>query len=86
MTAMVLHARLILSISLLSVAIGLAGCGANVTPQPAPLTVTLGSSTVVVPQDGTPVTLPVTISPLGCEPTDSTWKKSSLRRGCPSAR
>ena len=57
-------ARLILRFSLLTAALGLAGCGSSVSTSPAPLTVSLSSSTVVVPQDGTPVTLAVTISPL----------------------
>jgi hypothetical protein len=43
---------------------GLVGCGGSsgtTTPPPA-LSVTLGSSTVVVPQDGTPVTMSVTVT------------------------
>ena len=48
----------------LALAIALAGCGVNHSTAPTVLTVTLGSSSIAVPQDGTPVTLPVTISPL----------------------
>jgi hypothetical protein len=47
-------------------AVILAGCGGggSSSPPPAQISVTLGNTTVAVPQDGTPVTLPVTISPL----------------------
>jgi len=42
----------------------LAGCGGGAST-PAPLTVSLGSSSLVVPQDGTPATLAVTIGGAG---------------------
>jgi hypothetical protein len=47
-----------------------AGCGGSGTKTPPPaLSVTLGSSTVVVPQDGTPVTITVTITNASGTPT-----------------
>jgi hypothetical protein len=49
---------------LLALMLGMTGCGAGSSTTPVPLTVTLGASTLVVPQDGTPAMLPVTISPL----------------------
>jgi hypothetical protein len=45
----------------LGVVVGCGGSSGTITPPPA-LSVTLGSSTVVVPQDATPVTMTVTIS------------------------
>src|SRR5271165_6435913 len=51
---------------------GLAGCGGSSgTTTPPPLSVTLGSSTVILPQDGTPVTIPVTITGTDQAPTVS---------------
>lgn len=49
-------------------AITLAGCGGG-SSAPAPLSVSLGSSSLVVPQDGTPSTLPVTIGGAGSSVT-----------------
>ena len=51
----------VLGISALLVGIALAGCGGTTTP-PTPIAVTLGSSTVFVPQDGAAATLAVTIA------------------------
>ncbi len=50
---------------------GITGCGGSsgITTPPPALSVTLGSSTVVLPQDGTPVTLAVTISNASGTPT-----------------
>ena len=54
----------VLGIFSLSFMMALAGCGSTTPATLAPLTVTPGATTVVVPQDGTPATLAVTISPL----------------------
>ena len=64
---MTIQLRLFSSISFIScigLALAPAGCGSNTTPAPTPvpLTVAIGNATVVVPQDGATVQLPVTIS------------------------
>jgi hypothetical protein len=52
----------VLGIFALLVGIALAGCGGGSTTPPTPIAVTLGATSVVVPQDGAAATLAMTIS------------------------
>ena len=62
-----MHLAYRISVSLIGVcflSLSMAGCGGSVssTTPPATMTVSLGASSVVVPQDGTTATLPVTVN------------------------